>query len=132
MMLQTSTEDPERIGKKIKELTLRELIVERRRLTAEGIDPLPVGLEFHRRIAGPFAVMVFILFGLALGLRLHHHERLVSYAWVLGIFIAYYLAIIGMSAVALKLWVPAWVAMWTPNVLGTAISLPMVIRAVRK
>ncbi|MBI4340689.1 MAG: LptF/LptG family permease [Candidatus Omnitrophica bacterium] len=132
MALQTTTEDPDRIGKKIKELTLKELTAERRRLIAESIDPLPVSLELHRRIAGPFAVLVFILFGLALGLRLHHHERLVGYAWVLGIFMSYYLATIGMSAVALKDWVPAWAAMWTPNLLGTAISLPMMLRAIRR
>ena len=86
----------------------------------------------HRRIAGPFAVVVFVLFGLALGLRLHHHEKLLSYAWVLGIFMSYYLIAIGMSAIALKGWIPAWASMWAPNLFGTLVSVPMVYRVVRR
>ena len=132
MTLRSDQEDPERIGKKIKELTLHELLRERRRLAAEGIETLPVTLEFHRRIAASFAVVVFVGFGLALGLRLYHHERLTSYAWVLGIFMAYYLASIGMNAVALKGWVAPWLAMWCPNLVGGAVSSLMIVGAVRR
>ena len=132
MTLQTSNDDPDSIGKKIKEMTLKELAIERRSLKAQGIETLPVSLELHRRVAGPFAVIVFILFGLALGLELHHHEKLISYAWVLGIFIVYYLITIGMSAVALKGLIPAWVSMWAPNLIGTIISAPLVYKAIRR
>lgn len=131
MTLQTTQDDPERIGKKIKEMTLREILIERKKLKAQGIETLPISLELHRRIASPFAVIVFMLFGLALGIQLHHHEKLTGYAWVLGIFITYYLSTIGMSAIALKGWIPAWMSMWMPNLLGSAISAPMVYRAVR-
>ena len=132
MTLQTSSDDPDRIGKKIKEMTLKELSSEQRGLKAQGIETLPVSLEIHRRIAGPFAVIVFVLFGLALGLRLQHHEKLTSYAWVLGIFISYYLIVIGMSAIALKGWVPAWFSMWAPNLIGSCISVPLVYQAIRR
>jgi len=132
MTLRSDQDDPERLGKKIKDLTLKELLSERRRLGAEGIDTLPVTLEFHRKIASSFAALVFVAFGLALGLRLHHYERLTSYAWVLGIFVSYYLVSIGMNAVALKGWLAPWVAMWAPNLIGSAVSGVMVARAVRR
>ena len=102
--------DPEargRLGKKLKEMTFHELLKERRRMKTEGIDTLPISLEFHHKIASSFATVIFAVFGLALGFRLHHHERLVIYVWVLGLLIAYYLLDLGMNAIALKQWMPA-------------------------
>ena len=39
-----------------------------------------------------------MLFGLSLGLRLHHHERLITFVWALVIFMLYYLGMVGMNA----------------------------------
>ena len=130
--LRTNTDDPARLGKKWKDMTFKELMAERRQMGAEGVETTPLSLELHKRVASSFAVVVFVLFGLAFGLRLHHHERLVSYVWVLGIFLIYYLAIIGMGAVALKGWIPAWLAPWTPNLIGAAVGSIMLLRAVRR
>ncbi len=132
MALQSGREDPQRMNKKVREMTFKELAQERARLTAEGIDALPISLELHRKIAASFAAMLFVCFGLALGLRLHHHERLMSFVWILTIFMVYYLATIGMNAIALKAWLPAWLAMWVPNMLGAAISSVMIAEAVRR
>src|SRR3989338_9101137 len=68
-----------RLGKKLKEMTLSELTRERVHMRRDNIDPLPITLEFHRRIASSFATVVFTLFGLAMGLQLHHHERLMIF-----------------------------------------------------
>ena len=132
MTLNANRDDPERMGKKLKEMTLRELASERQQLSAQQIETLPVSLELHRRIASSFAAFVFILFGLALGLRLHHHERLTSFVWILGIFLLYYLGLIGMDAVAIKQWLPPQAAMWIPNLVGIVVGSPMVARAVRR
>ena len=92
----------------------------------EGVDTLPVSLELHQKIASSFAALLFVAFGLAFGLRLHHHERLVTFVWILVVFMAYYLGMIGMNAVALKGWLPAWLAMWSPNVIGGLVSGAMI------
>lgn len=132
MTLRSDQDDPDRLGKKLKESTFRELMAQREQLRAESIDTLPVSLELHRKIASSFSVIVFVLFGLAFGLRLHHHERLMSFVWVLAVFLGYYLGLIGMEAIALKGRLPAMTAMWMPNVVGLAISGVMVTRAVRR
>ena len=118
--------------RKLREMTFRELNRERQSLKKEGVDTLPVSLELHRRVASSFAVLIFILFGLALGLRLHHHERLISYVWILGIFILYYLGSIGMNAIALKGWLTPGLAMWVPNFAGGVVSGVLVMKAVRR
>lgn len=120
-----------RVGKKLKEMTLRELVRERQRLDAQDIETLPISLELHGNIAMSFATVVFTIFGLALGLRSHHHERLLVFVWVLGLFIAYYVASIGTNTLAIKGWLPAWLAMWLPNLLGGVFGTVHVWRALR-
>jgi lipopolysaccharide export system permease protein len=132
MTLRSDQDDPERVGKKLKELTFKELDTERTRLGAEGIETLPISLELHRKIASSFAALVFVAFGLAFGLRLHYHERLTSFVWVLGVFICYYLGSIGMNAVALKRWLAPWLAMWLPNLVGGTVSAAMIVSAIRR
>jgi len=68
---------------------------------------------------------------LALGLGRHHHERLVTFVWVLGLFIAYYLATVGANAMALKGWMPAWLSMWLPNLVGGVAGAVKAGEAVR-
>lgn len=121
-----------RLQKKIKEMTFRELGQERVRLAAEGVDTLPIALEVHRKIASSFATAVFVLFGLALGLGAHHHERLIIFLWVLGLFIAYYLCAVAMNAVAMKGWIPAWLSMWVPNLIGLAVGSVWLFRIARR
>jgi len=129
--LRSDQDDPERIGKKLKELTFKELIDEKAKLQSEDIDTLPVELELHRKGASSFAPLVFVIFGLAFGLRAHHHERLITYVWILAIFLAYYLGLVGMNATALKGWIPAWLSMWTPNLIGSIIAVTFLTKAVR-
>ena len=125
------SDDPERVGRKLKEMGFRDLTGESNRLAAEGIETLPVALELHRRIAASFAPLLFIVAGLIVGLRQHHHDRLATFMWVLAIFVTYYLGTIGMNALALKGWPPAWLAMWMPNLLSFLVGGILLMRAIR-
>ncbi len=130
-MTLTTDAKGDRLDKKFGEMTFGELLNERQVMQAQGIDPLPLILEFHRKIASSFATVIFVLFGLAMGLRLHHHERLMVFVWVLGLTIAYYLAAIGMDAIAVKGRIPAWLAMWLPNLVGGTFGVAQLYRALR-
>ncbi len=132
MTLRSDQDDPERVGKKLREFTFKELLEERRHLKTQEIETVPVSLELHRKIASSFAAFIFVTFGLALGLRSHHHERLIGFLWIFGIFIVYYLGMVGTNALALKGWLPPWLAMWVPNFIGGAVSGVMIVRAVRR
>lgn len=131
-MALSSSAEAKRVGKKLKEMTFRELRAERQHMTAQGVDPLPIDLEVHRTIASSFAAVVFVLFGLALGLGSHHHERLAIFVWVLGLFIAYHMLTVGMDAVAMKRWLPPALAMWVPNLIGSVAGGVSVWRATRR
>jgi lipopolysaccharide export system permease protein len=132
MNLRSDQDDPERLGKKLKEMTFGELMQEQRKLAVQDIETLPVSLELHRKIASSFAPLVFMLFGLNFGLRLYRHERLMTYVWVLLLFMGYYLSSVGMNAVALKGWLPAAIAMWVPNIAGCILGSALLTRTVRE
>ena len=132
MQLTASDESESRINKKLKEMTFRELLQQRDQLLTQHIRTLPIDLEIHRRIAASFAPVVFMLFGLMLGLGPQHHERLLTFVWVLLMFLAYYLSSLAMSALALKEILPPWLAMWIPNAVGGTLSLLGVARAARR
>jgi len=131
MTLTAPDEDVTRLAKKLKEMTFSELWRERRLLDAQGIDTRPISLEWHRRVASSFATVVFVLFGLSVGLGSTHHERLIIFIWILALFIGYYLAAVGTTAIAMKGWLPPWLAMWIPNFLGGAFGAFRTWRAVR-
>jgi len=131
MTLMAGAEDPRALNKKLKEMTFDELGHERSVMEAEGVATLPIDLELHRRVASSFATFIFVLFGLSIGLAPQHHERLVTFVWILGVFIAYYLATVGTTAIALKGWIPPWLAMWMPNFLGLLVGGWRTIRAIR-
>ena len=131
-MTLSSSAQAQRVGKKLKEMTFRELHAERQHITAQGVDPLPIDLEIHRTFASSFAAVVFVLFGLALGLGSHHHERLVIFVWVLGLFIAYHMLMVGMDAVAIKRWLPPALVMWVPNLIGSVAGGVSVWRVTRR
>ena len=120
------------LQKKMKEMTFAELLREQQRIAVEGIGTTPVQMEVHRRIASSFAIFIFAVFGLALGLGHRHQERLVTFVWILGIFMAYYLASLGMNAIALKEWLPAWQAMWLPNVVGLIIGTGCLVNTLKQ
>ena len=122
MNLAVDADAEKRMERKLKEMTFREMLMEQRHLNAQGIPTLPIAIELHHKIASSFAAVVFVLFGLVLGLTAHHHERLVTFVWVLSIFIVYYVATVGTNALAVKEWLPAWMAMWLPNVVGSLIG----------
>jgi lipopolysaccharide export system permease protein len=130
--LETDYQDPERIGRKLKEMSLKELQAERRELSTQSIDTLPIELEFHRKIADSFAPVIFVVFGLVLGLQRNRYERLATYVWALVLFIGYYLISVGMNAAALKGWCSAWLAMWTANIVGLISGVPLLVGKLRQ
>ncbi len=132
MNLHSDQDDPERLGKKLKEMTFGELIQERRKLAVQDIETFPVSLELHRKIASAFAPLIFMLFGLNFGLRLQRYERLMTYVWILALFIGYYLAGIGMNAVALKGWMTPAVSMWVPNLFSAVVASVLLAETVQR
>jgi lipopolysaccharide export system permease protein len=94
-------------------------------------DPLEYRLQLHRRLALPLAPVLFALVGVPLGLRGARGARswgaLVCVALVFG----YYALLSLAQFLARSGGMPPAIALWLPNGVFAAISLPLLRRASR-
>jgi len=79
-------------------------------------------IELHRRLALPFACIIFGLFGPALSNRMGKIGRLGGLSLSLAILILYYLLLIIGESLAKTGKIPAFLGGWTPNILLGALA----------
>ena len=101
-----------------KAMSLGQLLESVRSLQEQGQNYAPFLVEFHKRFAVPVAGLVFAAIGFCLGIRSHRGGRAVALVGSLAVLLAYYFLLTRLEGIALNRRIPAWVAMWTPNILG--------------
>ncbi|MBA2563934.1 MAG: LptF/LptG family permease, partial [Gemmatimonadetes bacterium] len=89
-------------------------------------------VEYHKKVAIPVACLVFVVIGASLGVR----TRRSGYGFAIGVsllvFTVYYVFLIGGEDLSDRLFVDPWVAMWTPNILFTALGAVLFRRTVQE
>jgi lipopolysaccharide export system permease protein len=95
-------------------------------------NPVAYALEIHRRLALPFAPLVFAPLAVALGMRPARHERWWGALVCLCVSFAYYAALAVAQMLARDGWVGAAAALWTPNALFGAGAALLLFRAERR
>ncbi|MBI1736114.1 MAG: LPS export ABC transporter permease LptG [Candidatus Rokubacteria bacterium] len=120
------TEKPE------KDLSLAEVSAKIRQLTADRHGRAPYEVEWHKRFALPVGALVFVLVGFPLAVRSHRGGRSIALLGSLVILVGYYLVLTSLEGLALRERVPAWFAMWFPNLLFAAIGLLLLVATARE
>jgi lipopolysaccharide export system permease protein len=110
------------------ELPLGELRARIADLTRDGEPALAERVELMRRVAIPFAVLVFAVIGVPLGLQPVRAVRSRGFAMSLAIILAYYLMLSAAETLAQQGRVPIVVALWTPNAVLASIGVVLFIR----
>jgi lipopolysaccharide export system permease protein len=112
----------EDLGKKPKDMAIRELRDEIKRLGEEGIQATyPLSAEIHHKIALSFSSLAFLLIGIPLGITAKRSEKSISFGISFGLMTLYWILLIGGKALAQKGLAPAWAAMQVSNlVIGGA------------
>lgn len=86
-----------------------------------GQSPHNEIMELHKKFSLPVACLVFGVLGLALGASHRKDGTLASFVLGIGVIFVYYVIMFTAEALTKGGWVPAWLAMWLPNiVLGAA------------
>jgi lipopolysaccharide export system permease protein len=109
--------DKDSIGKKPKDMTIKELDEEMQKLQKEGIDPTPLITEIHKKVSLAFSCFVFILLGAPLAIITRRREKSINLGIAFVTVGAYYLLFIGAEALSLQGYVNPSIAMWIPNAL---------------
>jgi len=120
-----------RLEKPERDMTLRQLGREIRRLELARQIVTPYRLERHKRFAFPAAAMVFAMVGYPLGIRAQRHGRGVALAVSLAIVVCYYFMVTSLEGLALRGRVPAMVAVWAPAALFGTLGAIMLVGTAR-
>jgi len=80
-------------------------------------------LEFHQRLALPLSCLCLGLIGPPLGSLFRPRSRMTGITLGVGVFLAYYVLLSAGKGLGENGIIPAWLAMWTPNILTTALAL---------
>jgi lipopolysaccharide export system permease protein len=89
-------------------------------------------VEIHKKFSIPVACIVFVLLGAPLAVRSRRGGMTVAIGLSIFFFLIYYLFLIGGEKMADRGRVPAWVAMWSPNIVLGALGLYLLRRSVRE
>ncbi len=92
----------------------------------------PFAVEWHKRFAFPVAALVFALVAFPLAVRSHRGGRSVALVGSLVILVSYYLVMTSLEGAALRLRLPAWLAIWAPNLLFGAIGIVLLVATARE
>src|SRR5438876_3505358 len=121
-----------RVEKPEKDLTLGALVTRIAELRADRHARAPYLIELHKRFALPLAAVVFTLVAFPLAIRSHRGGRSVALAGSLAILLTYYFVMTSLEGVALRLQIPAGIAIWTPNVLFTIVGMVLLVATTRE
>jgi LPS export ABC transporter permease LptG len=121
-----------RVEKPEKDLSLFALGRRIETLGSNRSGRAPFEVEWHKRFAFPLAALVFALVAFPLAVRSHRGGRSIALVGSLAILVAYYLVLTSLEGSALRLRVPAWLAIWAPNILFTALGGVLLVATARE
>lgn len=115
---------------------LRELAVEDLAALAgelEGTGKSPHGpiMEIHKKFSVPVACFVFALLGVALGASHRKDGKLAAFVLGIGVIFVYYVLMFTAESLTKGFWMPAWLAMWVPNLVLGAAGVFLLVRRAR-
>ncbi len=99
------------------ELTLDGLKERAATLRAAGKNYHPPLVQYHKKLALPFACLLFVLVGVPLGSRIRRGGRGLSLALSVAFALGYYLLTVAGEGLGGRGYLPELIAMWLPNVL---------------
>jgi LPS export ABC transporter permease LptF/LPS export ABC transporter permease LptG len=116
------------VSKGIRELTLPELQRMHRDPSLPPEQRNLAGVEIHKKFSIPVACLVFGLFALPLGFNNRRGGKASGFALSIGIILLYYVLLNNGEEAARVGRLPAWIAMWLPNLLLSAGGLFLLVR----
>ncbi len=116
------------VKKSLRELTLRELLLIIDDSETERLVRNLAEVEVHKKFSFPAACLVFGLLGLPLGFTNARGGRSSGFAISIIVIMAYYIVLNWGEDFAKEGSVPAWLAVWLPNVVFVALGLFLLLR----
>lgn len=126
------TVDINSIDKKPREKSIKELLADIKKYKKENIEVLPLRIELHKKIALAFSNLIFVLIGIPLAITTHRREKFIGFGMAMGLFLLYWGMMLFGIAFAIRNVVPAWMGVWSANILLFVMSIYMFYRLSKK
>ena len=114
------------------DMSVKELLRTIQQKTAAHEETRLESVEWHRRLALPFATVTFGILALALSTQLFWSSRSHGFAASLGIILFYYLLLTVGEALGKKGMLPPVVALWLPNLVLGSIGSFLFMKAAKE
>lgn len=109
-----------------------ETVLASDRMTYMRLEQNRFEVEIQKKYSIPFACLVFVLLGVPLGLSTRRANTGISLAVSLLFILVYYFFLITGENLADKGQIPAWTAMWSPNIVMGALGVYLIFRSLRE
>lgn len=110
-----------------REMTIAELRARVAELEARGQPHHNEVIEIHKKFSIPVACLVFAVLAVALGVSNRRDGKLASFVLGLIVIFAYYVIMFMAHAMAKGALIPAWSAMWLPNVILGGLGVALLV-----
>ena len=114
-----------------REMSIEDLSALIGELRSNGQSPHRPIMEIHKKFSVPIACFVFALLGVALGASHRKDGKLGAFVLGIAVIFAYYVIMYAAEALTKGFWIPAWLAMWIPDVVLGAAGLFLLVRRAR-
>ncbi len=121
-------QDKNKVAKKSKDMTIKELKEEIAKLKKGKIDPTPLIVEINKKISLAFSCFVFILVGIPLAIITRRREKSLNFGIAFLIVGIYYLLLISAEAFSLRGMLNPTLAMWLPDIIFGLIGSILTFR----
>jgi LPS export ABC transporter permease LptF len=128
MTLNLAKTGDNKVEKKPKDMTFRELAFEINKIKKSQLDPAPLIAQLHERISLAFSCLVFMLLGCPLALLTRRREKSINLALAFFIVGTYYLLFLGADALSSQGWIRADIAMWGPNIIFGLLGIGLILK----
>ena len=116
------------VSKGVRELTLKELSRLARDRSATDEQRNLARVETHKKFSIPAACLAFAFIALPLGINNRRGGKGSGFAMSIAVLAVYYILLFNGEEAARYGKIPGWVAMWTPNLVLTAVGIFLLIR----
>jgi LPS export ABC transporter permease LptF/LPS export ABC transporter permease LptG len=110
-----------------REMTIAELRENIAMLDGRNLPHHNLVIEIHKKFSIPIACLVFALVAVGLGVTNRREGKLASFVLGIGVIFVYYVIMFGAHAMAKGALIPAWTAMWIPNVVLGAAGIALLL-----
>jgi lipopolysaccharide export system permease protein len=122
-------EDIQKMGKKKKDMTLAEILVD----VSEKTDPKDqreLWAVFHQRIAFAFASLVFVFVGIPIATVVKRGEVVISFGISMAAASIYYVLFAIAQTLATRTGLPPYVSLWIPNIVLLGVGTYLLRKAI--